>query len=247
MPKETVNRRVQFTKTALRDAMIELICEKPLTSITVKDVCARADINRSTFYLHYKGMWTRCSSRSRTTRSSTSSPTSRGWVMLLMSFVGFLTYMKNTPRLRNLFFVLAGERGDHRFTRRLQKLTFQTFERRWLEHPPNSGLDDEKTLCLFLYVQPGIVSVFYSWLTDKNAEHVGGAAGLSAPEAHTARRDRSRRGSVPVRQQPDLTFARCICYHRVQFDFLYEIIYIIYTPLLSPDKSIWRLPSIVGL
>ena len=54
MPKETVNRRVQFTKTALRDAMIELICEKPLTSITVKDVCARADINRSTFYLHYK-------------------------------------------------------------------------------------------------------------------------------------------------------------------------------------------------
>ncbi len=35
--------------------------------------------------------------------------------MLLMSFVGFLTYMKNTPRLRNLFFVLAGERGDPRF------------------------------------------------------------------------------------------------------------------------------------
>ena len=53
MPKETVNRRVQFTKTALRDAMLELISEKPLTSITVKDVCARADINRSTFYLHY--------------------------------------------------------------------------------------------------------------------------------------------------------------------------------------------------
>ena len=44
-----------------------------------------------------------------------------------------------------------------------------------------------------------------------------------------------------------LDFARCICYHGVQFDFLYEIIYIIYTPLLSPDKSIWRLPSIVGL
>ena len=38
MPKETVNRRVQFTKTALRDAMIELICEKPPTSITVKDI-----------------------------------------------------------------------------------------------------------------------------------------------------------------------------------------------------------------
>lgn len=53
-----------------------------------------------------------------------------------------------------------------RFTRRLQELTFQTFERRWLEHLPSSGLDDEKTL-VYSYVQPGIVSVFYSWLTDK--------------------------------------------------------------------------------
>ena len=54
MSGKPVNRRVQFTKNALREAMIELITEKPLTSITVKDVCARADINRSTFYLHYK-------------------------------------------------------------------------------------------------------------------------------------------------------------------------------------------------
>ena len=54
MSGKPVNRRVQFTKNALREAMIELITEKPLTSITVKDVCARADINRSTFYIHYK-------------------------------------------------------------------------------------------------------------------------------------------------------------------------------------------------
>ena len=41
MSGKPVNRRVQFTKNALREAMIELITEKPLTSITVKDVCAR--------------------------------------------------------------------------------------------------------------------------------------------------------------------------------------------------------------
>ena len=188
MPKETVNRRVQFTKTALRDAMIELICEKPLTSITVKDVCARADINRSTFYLHYKDVDSLLVAVEDYAIEYIQSHF-KGLGNAFDELVGFLTYMKNTPRLRNLFFVLAGERGDPRFTRRLQELTFQTFERRWLEHLPSSGLDDEKTL-VYSYVQPGIVC---------------GAAGLSAPEAHTARHDRSRRGSVPVRQQPGLT------------------------------------------
>ncbi len=45
---------MRFTRSALREALIDLILEKPLVSITVKDICARADINRSTFYLHFK-------------------------------------------------------------------------------------------------------------------------------------------------------------------------------------------------
>ena len=54
MPEARSNRRVRFTRSALREALIDLILEKPLVSITVKDICARADINRSTFYLHFK-------------------------------------------------------------------------------------------------------------------------------------------------------------------------------------------------
>ena len=145
--------------------MIELICEKPLTSITVKDVCARADINRSTFYLHYKDVDSLLVAVEDYAIEYIQSHF-KGPDNAFDELVGFLTCMKNTPRLRNLFFALAGERGDPRFTRRLQELTFQTFERRWLEHLPSSGLDDEKTL-VYSYVQSGIVSVFYSWLTDK--------------------------------------------------------------------------------
>ena len=119
MPKETVNRRVQFTKTALRDAMIELICEKPLTSITVKDVCARADINRSTFYLHYKDVDSLLVAVEdyaiEYIRSRFHEP-----AYAFDELVGFLKHMKGTPRIRELFFVLVGERGDPRFARRLQ-------------------------------------------------------------------------------------------------------------------------------
>lgn len=165
MPKETVNRRVQFTKTALRDAMIELITEKPLTSITVKDVCARADINRSTFYLHYKDV-----------DSLLVEVEDYALDCINLRFSGpehafeelstFLNHLKATPRMCKLFFALGGERGDPRFNRRLQELTYKAFERGWNEHVPVGNSDNEKTL-VYSYTLPGIVSVFYAWLTDK--------------------------------------------------------------------------------
>ena len=39
MPETKNNRRVRFTRSALREALIDLILEKPLVSITVKDIC----------------------------------------------------------------------------------------------------------------------------------------------------------------------------------------------------------------
>lgn len=50
------NRKVRYTKRVLREAVVELLENKRLSEITVKELCARADINRSTFYAHYQGM-----------------------------------------------------------------------------------------------------------------------------------------------------------------------------------------------
>lgn len=48
------DRRVVRTKRMLRDALADLIEEKGLERITVCDLTERADINRGTFYAHYK-------------------------------------------------------------------------------------------------------------------------------------------------------------------------------------------------
>lgn len=47
------DRRNAYTKKVIRDAVFQLLQEKPLNKITVSEVCKIADINRSTFYLHY--------------------------------------------------------------------------------------------------------------------------------------------------------------------------------------------------
>ncbi|MDR1796003.1 MAG: TetR/AcrR family transcriptional regulator [Clostridiales Family XIII bacterium] len=48
------NRKVRYTKAALREAFIGLLKQRPWEKITVTEICAAADVSRGTFYLHFK-------------------------------------------------------------------------------------------------------------------------------------------------------------------------------------------------
>lgn len=54
-PAPGEDRRITRSKRALRGALIALIEERGLDAITVNDLCERADLNRGTFYNHFKG------------------------------------------------------------------------------------------------------------------------------------------------------------------------------------------------
>lgn len=47
------DRRVRYTKKAIKDSFLELFETKPLEKISVTEICNNADINRGTFYSHY--------------------------------------------------------------------------------------------------------------------------------------------------------------------------------------------------
>jgi AcrR family transcriptional regulator len=48
------DRRVRRTRQALQDALISLILEKGYDSVTIEEITNRADLGRTTFYLHYR-------------------------------------------------------------------------------------------------------------------------------------------------------------------------------------------------
>lgn len=52
--EQKTDLRVIRTKKAIRNAFLELLEEKDFDDITVRDLTTRADINRGTFYVHYK-------------------------------------------------------------------------------------------------------------------------------------------------------------------------------------------------
>lgn len=53
----TDDRRVRKTKKALREGLAELMLEKELRSITVRELCDKVDIHRATFYVHYSDIY----------------------------------------------------------------------------------------------------------------------------------------------------------------------------------------------
>jgi AcrR family transcriptional regulator len=47
------DRRTLRTRRQLRDALLNLVLEKGYDSVTIEDITERADLGRTTFYLHY--------------------------------------------------------------------------------------------------------------------------------------------------------------------------------------------------
>lgn len=48
------NRRTVYTRNVIRESFLALLSEQDLQKITVTDITKKADINRGTFYQHYK-------------------------------------------------------------------------------------------------------------------------------------------------------------------------------------------------
>lgn len=52
-----MNQREKLTKILLKQGLIQLLMEKNINQISVKELCTTSGINRSTFYLHYANIF----------------------------------------------------------------------------------------------------------------------------------------------------------------------------------------------
>lgn len=57
MSSEKIDRRIRKTRAGLRSALTKLMMQKPIQEITVREIADSMDINRGTFYLHYKDVF----------------------------------------------------------------------------------------------------------------------------------------------------------------------------------------------
>ncbi|MBT2679701.1 TetR/AcrR family transcriptional regulator [Bacillus sp. ISL-35] len=52
-----MDRRKKYTRMVLKESLMALLKEKPISSLTIKEICELADLNRSTFYAHFSSQY----------------------------------------------------------------------------------------------------------------------------------------------------------------------------------------------
>ena len=156
--------RVQTTKKLLRDALLTLLNEKPLRSITVKELCTRAGLNRGTFYAHYRDVYDlmeQIEDEMKTAFFSALEP--------VMSDAGQLSPPKITKKIfecietnADLCRVVIGPYGDKEFTLRLLRESRERSIQRCLQAFPNADLWQLEAY--FTFVAGGCYALMARWI-----------------------------------------------------------------------------------
>lgn len=163
MADKKEDRRVRITKRAIKESLVELMQDYPISKISVKMICEAADINRSTFYAHYAdqydllkklqmevvdGIKQHIVNRSFTQQSQQTVPV----------IVQILEYAKENALL---FKALLSENGDSSFQNDLAFLAQQkTIE----EIRDDKRLGGHTSKYIELFAISGVLSIVREWL-----------------------------------------------------------------------------------
>ena len=161
--EKKVDRRVQYTKMFLRESLLALMMEKPISKITPTELCRHAKMNRNTFYSHYNSPEALLESIEvelyEQIRGSIERPLKNGSISSLLTEICQAIYEH-----RDLCAVLFSDYGDKDFLRRIISLAHERTIAEWKA----AGMENDGDLAEMFYnfSVNGSVSVIQQWTQD---------------------------------------------------------------------------------
>jgi AcrR family transcriptional regulator len=169
------DRRTRQTKAALTQSLLALLNDRPLNRITVKELCARADVNRSTFYAHYAD-----------TAKLLRQIQEEFYEELLASLRRYDTLeatrelvaeiVGRIPGNIDLCRVLFSDHGDRAFLRRVMYIAHDQSLETWARHSPDASTAQLELL--YAFVANGSVGLLETWIRGGLREDPQEIAGL---------------------------------------------------------------------
>ncbi|MBR0354450.1 MAG: TetR/AcrR family transcriptional regulator C-terminal domain-containing protein [Oscillospiraceae bacterium] len=155
--------RIKVTKALFHRALLDILKDKPIDQVSVKELVEAAELNRSTFYLHY------------------SSPLdvlkeieNQFVEEKLVKFDSYWTGAMDQGRMaaiisivledKDLCRILMSEHGDPQFLISLKHLVKDGVVDGWKKDHPR--ISKEKLLFLYDYVFSGSTQLILSWIRD---------------------------------------------------------------------------------
>ena len=162
---EKDDRRVRYTKMALKASFIKLLGEKDISKITIKEICEDADINRATFYAHYSDQYDLMhrieSELLDNVNSYLSKYTQKDSDNETMEMVEkIFVYIKDNAQLCKL---LLSERGDLNFQKKIMMLAY---EKNLVFFSGKDAVSRDEYEYVYSYTITGCVGVIQKWLDE---------------------------------------------------------------------------------
>ena len=161
---EPVDRRVRKTRRQLRECLITLLKEKKVQDITVRELTDMADLNRGTFYLHYKDVFDLLEKTEAELQDDFNQLVCKHDAVDLKQrpSVIFNEIYSLVYDNADLIEILLGENGDLNFVNRLKQLIREKCLEDWMEvfRSGNAAAFD----AFFSFIVSGCIGLVQYWL-----------------------------------------------------------------------------------
>ncbi|MDR3309829.1 MAG: TetR/AcrR family transcriptional regulator [Oscillospiraceae bacterium] len=160
------DRRIKYTRMVIRDSFIDLLENKNISKITVKEICEGADVNRATFYAHFSDQYDllkQIELEIITDIGSYLDTRSIGGAEFTIPFEmlkNVLEYVKKNARLCT---VLLSPNGDISFQQEITSILGRQFVLAWFA---GRTVDPSEIEFIYLFAASGSVGVVRRWLSD---------------------------------------------------------------------------------
>lgn len=162
--KKLPDRRVRKTKALLRHCLAELMKTKKINEITVKELTDMSDLNRGTFYLHYRDVYDLLEQTEKElmedfNRALEKFEPANPLPHTAPFFTEVYSIVKEN---QDIVAILLGENGDLQFQNRLREVVKGKCLKDLMEHYRN--LDPGNYTVLFYFILSGCIGIVQYWL-----------------------------------------------------------------------------------
>ncbi len=177
--------RVKYTRMVIKNSFLELLQEKPVSRITVTEICQRSHINRTTFYKHYKDSLDLMEKlEEELLQNVRSLIAKKSYVDMTTVFCDVLSALKeNSGRYR----ALVSAYGDNSLPRRIFTLCYDTVFPLICSKYPN--LDSTQQNLLYCYITQGFSGTVNYWIENGMEEPVEKLAEFASRATSAVTRD----------------------------------------------------------
>jgi len=165
MSEQTIDRRVRKTTKLFRQGLMELMREKSIKDISVRELTDKVDVNRGTFYLHYHDIYDMVEQienemieelikllNIHPQKGLQSEP--------LPILIEVFTFLSNNTDIATVF---LGNHGDLYFADKIKNIVKDQLINEWL-FKDFSGQKKENIEYFYAFIFAGCIGIFRAWL-----------------------------------------------------------------------------------